>query len=130
MTTDRWTLTLIWEVVPPRSPVKLCFLPSYPASKLCLPQQHLLKIILQLLLTVDSTIPMFDLNPPLISLCILSCTHMLLLYILSAHWGRLLVLIWSSGVPAWEMGLAGPTAILMMMFILELANKGSELFNY
>lgn len=37
---------------------------------------------------------------------------------------------WSSGVLDSEVGLAGPAVVLMMMFILELANKGSELFSY
>lgn len=46
LTADHWTLTLMGEVVLPRSPAELCFLPSYPASKVCLSQQHLLKSIL------------------------------------------------------------------------------------
>lgn len=131
--TDCQTSAPVWEVFPLGSAVKICFLPSYPASKLHLPQQHLLKTILQLLLTVDSTIPISYLNPPPISLGILSCTHVLLhaLFCLPAPWPKLLPLLSSCWVLAWEMGLAGPTALLtMMMVILELADKSRELFSY
>lgn len=83
-----------------------------PRLKLRVPQRHLLKAILQLLLTVDSTIPISDLNPPLISLGILSCTHVLLraLFCSSAPWPRLLLLS-PSWVLAWEVCPAGPTAV-------------------
>lgn len=58
-------------------------------------------------------------------LCILSCTHMFL----HALRRRLLVLIWPS-VLALKVGFAGPAAMLVIRFILELANKGRELFSY